>query len=899
MKKFLLSLLVFIPSFLFSQITYYQAFPSSYTTDAILSQQGKIWSSSFDAGIGYFDNNNWTMYDSVNSNLPTNTIYSIFEKNDSLILGSDCGILICQKNPFSVLHVYDTTNGLSSNTIFNALWENNRLIAFGADTVLNILQGTWQDYKVNITPFYFFKRYDLNSPTVVKYNYTEMEALQNDIIIAGENMALRFSGGNFSLLDSIYCEKKRLEKTPDNKLVIGNSVNDYHMWDGNTKQSFLSLYEKEKTICLINGSESNYLAICDSNLFIYRSKIENSSCFIIIDSVYAKPYEVIPGFPNKSIIYSYIDSGIVWCKAFDHALFSIPLSDFYSTPYIFKYEYLEINKVHALLSPTALVFHDENLSVPNYRVPFPTNKNTIFSLSPWIGGLDPQGKLHLSAERFATNGAHFCSGPLDTTTATLSPATMQAYKKVWNLTKYQIEEFKWRFDNGLLTSGNYQIPADILSWPAHGTGNQAKNLAPFVDVNGDAIYNPYDGDYPDIEGDQMLYWIINDTYNPQLEGMLPLGVEIHCSAYAYKFDNPQTNVENLINYQSFLRFKVINRSDTTYDNCLFSVFTDGDLGYHNDDYIGCDVQYNSYFFYNAFAEDGTGRFDHYGKNPPVQSVTILKGPLVQTNDGIDNNHNMLVDEPGEWFGLSRFVKFNNTGFGSTATIDPEIASEYYLYMNGYWRDSTQICYGGDGHQNGGGNPAIPCKYVFPAASDPYGWGTNGVVQPSWDEVTEMNQPYDRRGVGTMGPFTFHAGSEFTVDILLGWLHDSIAFNTGTKYQASHFTDFYQEMDSLIAWFHNDNYPSNDTNLIHIGVQENAGSTQEILIFPNPNKGEFYIQHGEKAMDYQIYNLNGSLLKEEQNIASYTRVNIAQYSPGIYIIRCFSSNKQKIFKIIKN
>ena len=837
MKKILLSLLVFIPSFLFSQITYYQAFPSSYTTDAILSQQGQIWSSSFDAGIGYFDNNNWTMYDSVNSNLPTNTIYSIFEKNDSLILGSDCGILICQKNPFSVLHVYDTTNGLSSNTVFNVLWDNNKLIAFGADTVLHVFQGTWQDYKINITPFYFFKRYDINSPTVIKYNYTEMEVLQNDIIIAGENMTLRFSGGNFSLLDSIYCEKKRLEKTPDNKLVIGNSVNDYHMWDGNTKQSFLSLYEKEKTICLINGSESNYLAICDSNLFIYRSKIENSSCFIIIDSIYAKAYEVIPNFPNKSVIFSYVNSGIVWCKAFDHALFSVPLSDFYSTPYIFKYEYLEINKVHALLSPTALVFHDENLSVPNYRVPFPTNKNTIFSLSPWIGGVDPQGKLHLSAEQFAINGTHFCSGPLDTTTATLNPATMQAYKKVWNLTKYQIEEFKWRFDNGLLTSGNYQIPADLLSWPAHGTGNQAKNLAPFVDVNGDAIYNPYDGDYPDIEGDQMLYWIINDTYNPQLEGMLPLGVEIHCSAYAYKFDNPQTNVENLINYQSFLRFRVINRSDTTYDNCLFSIFTDGDLGYYDDDYIGCDVQYNSYFFYNAFAEDGNGRYDHYGKNPPVQSVSILKGPLVQTNDGIDNNHNTLIDEPGEWFGLSRFVYFDK---GNNERGDPQTATEYYQYMNGYWRDSTKICYGGNGHQNGGGNPAIPCQHVFPAASDPYGWGTNGVVQPSWDEVTEMNLPYDRRGVGTMGPFTFHAGSEFTVDILLAWLHDSIAFNTGTKYQASHFTDFYQEMDSLIAWFHNDNYPSNDTNLIHIGVQENAGSTQEILIYPNPNLSLIHI-----------------------------------------------------------
>ncbi|MBK7183400.1 MAG: hypothetical protein IPH89_10910 [Bacteroidetes bacterium] len=44
---------------------------------------------------------------------------------------------------------------------------------------------------------------------------------------------------------------------------------------------------------------------------------------------------------------------------------------------------------------------------------------------------------------------------------------------------------------------SYNVDPTILSWPAHGTGNFSRNLAPFVDVNADGNYNPLTGgDYP-------------------------------------------------------------------------------------------------------------------------------------------------------------------------------------------------------------------------------------------------------------------------------------------------------------------------------------------------------------------------------------------------------------------
>ena len=235
-------------------------------------------------------------------------------------------------------------------------------------------------------------------------------------------------------------------------------------------------------------------------------------------------------------------------------------------------KYLDINQVKAAIYPSSRLFC-LNGNTSSYVVPKTGSASTIFTMSPWIGGYDASGKLHFAGNRYNGNGYDYFCGPLDTTTATTDSTAVQDYTKVWSLTKLEIETFKWMFAQGNVTNGSYAVPNDILTWPAHGTGNQAKNLAPFVDTNGDGIYNPYSGDYPDIDGDQMLYWILNDNYAPHTETQgLPLGIEVHCSLYAYKYDNPQNATQNLINYQSFLRYKVINRSDTIYNNSLFGVF---------------------------------------------------------------------------------------------------------------------------------------------------------------------------------------------------------------------------------------------------------------------------------------------------------------------------------------
>lgn len=92
---------------------------------------------------------------------------------------------------------------------------------------------------------------------------------------------------------------------------------------------------------------------------------------------------------------------------------------------------------------------------------------------------------------------------------------------------------------------------DIVGRPARGNPHFENqygfplpdgDLAPFVDLNGDGIYNAYDGDYPhpasldtEILPGEIIWNIFNDAYGNDLDG-IPLKVEIHSTAWALACD---------------------------------------------------------------------------------------------------------------------------------------------------------------------------------------------------------------------------------------------------------------------------------------------------------------------------------------------------------------------------
>lgn len=405
---------------------------------------------------------------------------------------------------------------------------------------------------------------------------------------------------------------------------------------------------------------------------------------------------------------------------------------------------------------SCLVMQQENelglYPCPTWEVPVGSGKQTIFQHSLWFGGLDANDSLHLAAYRYGQIGRDFWSGPLKTTDATIDMMTVLKYHHIWNLSREEVDYFIAHHGEA-----GYEAPEDIITWPAHGVGDFAHDLAPFVDVDGDGNYNPEAGDYPDIKGDQCLFFIFNDGFKEHGESQgKQIGLEVHAMAYAYNTPNDEA-----LNNTVFFHYQFFNRSVNDYHDVYLGLWTDWDIGYMFDDYVGCDVQRNSCFGYNGFPVDGNNGPEAYGDNPPVQVLTVLAGPYTNANERL---------------GMTGFMYHNNS---SNVNGDPSKAEDYYNYMQNLWKNGQPMLFGGNGYSNG--TLDLPCKYMFPGDSDPDNIGTNG-IQPEgygtngvyWTEEQCGNTPYDRRGLASVGPFSFNAGGTQELDyaMITVWKNES-------------------------------------------------------------------------------------------------------------------------------
>lgn len=389
-----------------------------------------------------------------------------------------------------------------------------------------------------------------------------------------------------------------------------------------------------------------------------------------------------------------------------------------------------------------------------------------FAGNVWFGGLDVGGQLKIAAQTYRQFGIDFWTGPLSTTDASVNLDVCNKYDKIFKMNRVDV-------DNMVLSGG--PITSDIKDWPGNGdiSLNQDPLLAPFKDVNGDGIYTPEAGDYPwydvynnegkdntnvckaRVFGDQTLWWVYNDNGGVhQATGGKAIGMEVRAQAFAFKTTDE-------INNMTFYNYQIINRSKFSLTQTYMTVWTDADLGYYGDDYIGCDVKRGLGYIYNADNNDETvGGVNGYGQYIPALGCDFFQGPI-NTEDAIDNNGNGLVDEPGEQMGMTIFNYHNNNVVAGTPIQqqDPANATQFYQYMTGFWRDGTPFTCGGNAY---GGS--IPTKYVYPA--DTYTSGPCGSAP--WSELTAGNTPNDRRFMQSAGPFTLKPGATNYITFGLPW-----------------------------------------------------------------------------------------------------------------------------------
>lgn len=378
--------------------------------------------------------------------------------------------------------------------------------------------------------------------------------------------------------------------------------------------------------------------------------------------------------------------------------------------------------------------------------------HSLFAGALWIGGIDAGGQLKIAAQTYRQSGNDFWPGPLDGN-GSITDQTCSDYDRHWKVTLDDIETMlalgaQYGVDAGG-TIPLASIPKSVLEWPGKGNPHAVgangailnlspnKPLAPFVDVNGDAIYNPENGDYPDVPGDQAIWWVYNDKGNIHTEtGGEAIGLEIQTLAFAFA-----TNDE--INDMTFYKYRVRNFSTTTLDSVYFGQWVDADLGYAFDDFVGACPDQSLGICYNGDAVDGPAAAA-YGANPPLVGVDFFQGPKKYIYSG-----GQIVDSVV--LGMSKFLYYNN----DFSTIgNPEVASHYYGYLSGTWKDGSPFTFGGNGFHTG-----QPTDVMFP---DPPGSG-------GWSECDEGNSPADRRFMQSSGPFRLEPGALNEVVVGVVWV----------------------------------------------------------------------------------------------------------------------------------
>lgn len=840
--------------------------------DIATDAENNAWIAYYDAGIGRYNDGSFTFYTKDNSPIQSNRVNDIDIMGDKICFATAAGVARISEQ------VWDFPGG--------------GLTDFRTEAVLQ---------RPNKIYALCTKDATLDSLAIFDGNHW------NFIQIPGYNPSflchspMEYSDGKlyWGTRNGLYCYDGSVVSIVLNDV----SVNDLIIHEGYLWISLNTLTSDRESIIRYNPDSQSFLgfsqhkayepthstlgacfsADTDGSLNI----IYNHDSKIISNSIYDSGHYlfIFPGHTvtNTRLSASKGENGVIYhCMWSSLAAYIIDKSEhenFQSGFWSNNLKTLDINQVGATVRSYGSMFWD-GIGYPRYEVPIDSGTNSIFASGLWIGGVDQSGELHLSASTYSRSQDSdlpvydFAPGPLNTggtEQGQCDTSTSNQYDRVWKIDRLDVEQFIYENYNSKL----FEVPDDMNDWPGNGpAGDDA--LAPFVDNNNDGIYSTEDGDYPQILGDQMLWWINNDNTHPNEEtGGNPMGVEMQHSFYGFRYDNPQDEYTELINYQTYLRVDVINRSDQQYDSVYIGVWVDADIGNAFDDYVGCDVSRNSFYFYNGDSFDETFQnYLGYGSKPPVQTVTILNGPDADP-DGLDNDNDGITDN--ESIKMSKFIYYNNPSQGATsATTDPFTPEEYYSYLTGHWKDNTPLCYGGNGHASGGADSSLPCDYMFPGDTDPSGSGTNGVPQPAWSETTENNTPDDRRGLCSMGPFTLEPGEKNTVDILFAYIpHDNS--------KTGHF-NYRPKLDSLITWFNENRTPTNYSAANELAVKENQISHQ-VNVFPNPAADYCTIQCKENIQSISVFTINGQKISDRIINNQEAILDVRNFSPGLYIIHC--------------
>lgn len=259
----------------------------------------------------------------------------------------------------------------------------------------------------------------------------------------------------------------------------------------------------------------------------------------------------------------------------------------------YRIAYLDGNNIKSYFKSSGIMNQNPlTINTPGFEWPKGSNKYAIFSsglsIAAYVNGVLKEAMCSYKGELFQG------------TTINQVPQTPPELNKI-----YRISRGDNQFNN-----------ADWANW-----GNIVPYGAPFVDVNSNGIYEPAIDTPGYSNASQILFMALTDGFPDKHSpaegfggGTLPLFADVRITAWCYS--------DSILNDVQFIKYDIINKSNSVWDSTIFSLVGDADLGDANDDYVGMDSIRNMWYLYNADNNDFM-----YGTNPPAVGMRMIKFPL--------------------------------------------------------------------------------------------------------------------------------------------------------------------------------------------------------------------------------------------------------------------------------
>jgi hypothetical protein len=508
--------------------------------------------------------------------------------------------------------------------------------------------------------------------------------------------------------------------------------------------------------------------------------------------------------------------------------------------------YLDTNDICASINSDGSFFD-------KFEIPKGSGLITISRGNIWMAGFDPAGALHVAAQSYPQGGSDLFYGPIASNYSTAQ--YISKYNKVWKISRSTIQYHTKNFK-----SSGYKVPESIKDWPAHGNeaNGESRNLAPYFDYNLNDYYDPENGDYPSIKGDQTIYFILNDDkQSHSSSGGTKFGLEIHGMAYAFG-----NNIDSIINQTIFINYQIINRSNTEYRDFYFGIFTDMNIGFEGDDYVGSDSLLEMSYTYNSTNNDLV-----YGKSSPVQACIFMD------YYSHDFNRNQKTG----------FINFNlNEPHYPEPTTFPKKDIEYLHYLMGRYKNGTALTQYGTGY-----NPGSTFYSTYAFNGNPL-----DILGGGWSELREQNKSGDRRGINTIGPCWFFTNTSICMTVAFPFVRD---------YNGDHLSSIallHERIKSLISFY---SYQYYSCDFVFVDVTSINSKLNQFSIFPNPSHSKIYLDiksHEFIKGTFTLIDVYGQIVSRPEFEELKEGFDVSRLPSGTYFLLGKDQSRTEITKFIK-